>query len=160
MTHINALRGRRNRKRGAAGEALAIMALRSLGIRCVHLETGWRIHRGGGRIVSASPMRSVLADIVGVRNGRAYLVEVKVEDGPTLSLSRIEPHQRENLTSWRQSGAEVLIAWVRLETAAMRRGPVALIPWPCGDLEHGRPLTEAAALRVHGEFIMRMGGLD
>lgn len=145
MTLSNAIRGRLNRQRGNIGESLAMRELVNLGVRCVHIDTGWRVQRVSGRIVGATPLRPVLADLVGVLRGRAVLCEVKVEDGPSLSLSRIEPHQRDNLTTWHQAGALVLVAWVRLEPAAS----VYLLPWPCPEMTHGHPITEAQAWAHH-----------
>lgn len=150
------IRGRRNRQRGNAGEVLAMRALECLAVRCAHLETGWRVRRIGGRIIGATPMRSVLADIVGVKLGRAVLCEVKVEDGRSLSLSRIEPHQRANLDTWKHAGAVVLIAWVKLEPCAWWSFPVALLPWPCPEMTHGHPITEAQAWGHHVNETMKL----
>ncbi len=153
MKIANRLRGRNNRQRGALAETIAMRSLQTAGVRCAHLETGWRVKRVGSRIVGATPTRSVLADIVGVLHGRAVLCEVKAEDGPTLSLSRLEPHQRDNLTAWAQAGALVLVAWVQLipegERCAFVTHYVRLIRWPCAAWSTGHPLTERQALTEH-----------
>lgn len=131
----------------------AMRALADLGIRCAHLETGWRVRRVEGRIIGATPLRPVLADIVGVKAGRAVLCEVKREEGPSLSISRLEQHQRENLTAWSDSGAIVLLAWVRADMT------VHLIPWPCPELTLGHPITEAQAFAHHLITSLKIKGI-
>ncbi len=158
MNPMARLRGKRNRVRGTMAETIAMRALVALGVRCAHLETGWHVRRVKGKIIGASPMRSVLADIVGVKAGRAILCEVKAEDGPSLSLARFADHQRQNLTEWTQSGAIVLVAWVRISGTDVRGRPrpVSLFPWGVPDLALGKPITEDEAHAHHDRMVQRL----
>lgn len=141
------MRGRRNKAVGEAAEQLVLIHLLQLGIPAVQLMTGWRIKRAGKRIIGASPLRPVLADIVGcLPNGRLLLLEVKREVSDRLGWSRIELHQRANLDRWSSAGALCVIAWVRPDHG------FALIPWGgaigwCN--HHALPWATAQALAWH-----------
>ena len=140
------LQGRRNRQIGATAEVFARQKLAALGVNAVeHLETGWRVKRIGRKIASATPLRRVLADLVGVLpgSGRAVLVEVKYEAGNSLSLGRLEQHQRNNLDRWSNAGALVLVAWVTADFNTY------LIEWPCPEWQLGEPLPINRASLLH-----------
>lgn len=131
------LAGRRNRARGAFAETIVCGALTRRGIIHAVVETGWRVQRRGNHIVGAVPLRPVIGDLVACVAGRLVLVEVKREDGPTLSLSRLADHQRATLTRWQLAGALCVVAWVRSV------GPltaISWIRWPSSAWLKGAPL--------------------
>lgn len=141
------LRGRRNKAVGVAAEQVVLHLLAQLGLPTAHLENGWRVKRANGRIIGATPLRPVLADLVSVLpDGRMILIEVKMESSGRLIWSRIQPHQRDNLDRWSKAGALCLIAWVRPGHG------VLLIPWgsaPGWCNHHALPWESAQAVAWH-----------
>jgi Holliday junction resolvase len=121
--------GRANKHAGKRAETLVLSTLRLHGLEVNAIETGWRVVRqfdrvtGKSKIISATPLAKVLADVVGVLpGGRALLIEVKHHEEDRLSWSCLEDHQVANLDRWSRLGACVGVAWVRgLD--------IALIPW-------------------------------
>lgn len=141
------IQGRRNKAVGEAAEQLVLIHLQQLGIPAVQIMTGWRVRRAGKRIVGATPMRPVIADIVGcLPDCRMVLIEVKMESSGRLTWSRIQPHQRDNLDKWSTAGALCLIGWVRPGHGLL------LIPWgsaPGWGNHHALPWESAQALAWH-----------
>ncbi len=107
------LRGRVNKIRGDQAEAVVAYHLHRLGLLAISRhETGWRVQRVGGRIVSATPMGKVCGDFRAVvPGGRSVLVEVKRR--AVLRLSDFQPHSRKALDDHAQAGGLSLIAWVK-----------------------------------------------
>ena len=105
-------RGRANHKKGDKAEEQVMRLMRTMGFKCCRLiHTGWRIHRVGGKIVSATPKAAVVGDIAAIMpGGRSVLVEVKNRP-ERLSYGDIEEHQHEALTEHRNNGGLSLIAW-------------------------------------------------
>lgn len=138
-----------NKHAGKRAETLVLSTLRVHGIEAHAIETGWRVVRqfadGKSKIVNATPMAKVLADIVGVlTTGRALLLEVKHEEEDRLSWSRLDDHQVANLNRWSALGAFVGVAWVRgLD--------IALIPWrpDAAHWAHGLPLRWEIAQQLN-----------
>lgn len=70
------IQNRRNKLAGDAAELTALRYIASLGLPVAHLETPWRVQRVGRRIVNATQMRPVLADLVScLPDGRMIIVE-------------------------------------------------------------------------------------
>jgi hypothetical protein len=115
----NRQRGKRNQHIGNYCQNQVLNALRSMGVTCEPLHNQWIVHRchKTRRIISAHQGEKIIADIAGVYRGRSILVEVKHEDGDTLSLSRIDVAQRPKLDAWRVNESSVHVAWVRLVPA-------------------------------------------
>ena len=44
------------------------------------------------------------ADVIAVKNGKAFLIDCKVCEGNSFPLSRIEPNQHSAMSLWKQSG--------------------------------------------------------
>ncbi len=120
----NRLRGRRNHKIGEFCQVEVLHALAALGVTCEPLHNQWTVHRHPvtHKIVNAHQGKKIVADIFGTYRGRSILVEVKHEDGDTISLSRIDQAQRPKLDEWKANGASVHVAWVRTR-------PVIEIRW-------------------------------
>jgi hypothetical protein len=98
--------------KGKAGQEVAGWALQRAGVLCLErIETGWRVHRQGARIVGATPLRTVSGDWRGVlRGGRSVLVEVKAV--PVLSHGELDDHQHRALADHHQAGGLAVVAWV------------------------------------------------
>lgn len=141
------LQNRRNKLAGDAAELTALRYIASLRLPVAHLETPWRVQRVGRRIVNATQMRPVLADLVScLPDGRMIIVEVKREESDRLNWSRIKPHQRDNLDKWSKAGALCLLAWVRPGHG------VLLLPWgsaPGWGNHHALPWESAQAVAWH-----------
>lgn len=146
------LRNRKAVKTGKIGQEEAEKYLSLLGITCEPVETGWTIRRAplpppakGTRIVGAFPKEKPIADVFGVYRGRSVLCEAKVEESEKLSLSRLEQHQQDGLTAWREAGAICWVAWVRTTPVKQLR----LIPWPWKPWCKGSPMDWELALISH-----------
>ncbi len=103
-----------NRKQGNAGEDIAAIRLRQLGVEMVErIQTGWGIVRGArGQVTSAYPLAKVSGDFRGILpNGRSVLAEVKTTDG-TLPYSQLEAHQHLALREHSDFGGLSLLVWI------------------------------------------------
>ena len=151
-------RNRANAKRGDRTEEQVMALMRGMGFVCCRLiHTGWRIHRVGGKIVSATPKAAVVGDIAAILpGGRSVLVEVK--DRPErLSYSDLEEHQHSALIEHQRQGGLSLIAWKSSEGLALMLYRDACM----GDEAPMRPgkrlqWSEARELHLRGS----VGGLD
>lgn len=110
------LRGKFNAKRGMATEQIAEIWLLQNGYACVEpIETPWRIHRRGGRIVGATPKKYVSGDFTAIDpyTGRHVHVEVKSRKTGVLKWSDFKEHQILALNRKAEAGAECLVIWVK-----------------------------------------------
>jgi len=122
----NRIRGQKNTKRGQATEQIAELWLRQAGYVCIErIETPWRIHRSGGKIISATPKKQVSGDFTAIdpRNGQHVHVEVKSRDRDTLRWSDFKAHQIEALNRKADAGAKCMVLWVK-------DGDVMVYNWP------------------------------
>ena len=116
-----------NRKQGNAGEDIAAIRLRQLGVEMVEtIEVGWGIIRGTtGKIIHTYPLKKVSGDFRGILpNGRSVLAEVKTTDG-TLPYSQLEAHQHLALREHHEWGGLSLLVWVHDGTVSVMVYPVA-----------------------------------
>lgn len=131
----NRLRGRSNKLLGDAAEAIIAHRLKALGFQCiVRLETGWRVHRIGGRITGATPLAKVTGDFRAVApGGRSVLVEVKRRPD-RIRYSDIERHQAIALDEHYLANGLSLVAWVS-------NHGVVVFDWSRVNLRPGQALT-------------------
>ena len=131
------IRGQKNTKRGQATEQLAELWLRQAGYVCIErIETPWRIHRRGGKIVGATPKKQVSGDFTAIDpySGRHVHVEVKSRERNTLRWSDFEDHQVEALDRKADAGAICFVLWVKPPTE------IQIYNWPVEGFGPGKAL--------------------
>ena len=131
------LRGKFNSKRGMVTEVIAERWLLQNGFECVErIETPWRIHRRGGKIVGATPKKQVSGDFTAIdpRSGKHVHVEVKSRNRDTLWWSDFEEHQISALNRKAEAGAICMILWVKSPTE------IRIYSWPVEGFGPGKSL--------------------
>lgn len=130
--------GRNNQRNGETSERYVEFALGKLGLVNIHkIETGYKVKRIGGKIISAKPIAKVQGDFTAMtKEGLAVLVEVK-RSKDKLSLSNLAPHQILNLNRTVEFNGIAILAWH--EPAACGFTPF-LMRWPIDGLEKGTTL--------------------
>ena len=129
-----AMRGKRSRDIGEAGETLVRHALQRLGMQRINrVHTPFKIIRindprapGGSQIVNAVPQESVEGDFRCVDpTGKSVLVEVKTHTTTDRVVwSDFEDHQIEALNGHHLAGARALVAVVLHDRAQVLEWPI------------------------------------
>lgn len=131
------IRGRQSAKRGMATEHIAELWLMQQGYACVErIETPWRIHRSGGKIVRATPKARVSGDFTAIEpyTGRHVHVEVKSRKADVLKWSDFEEHQISALNRKAEAGASCLVIWVK------SLSEIRVYEWPIPGFGPGKSL--------------------
>lgn len=123
------MRGRRNQRKGKAGEQVAEFLLRQRGVRMVEqIATPYNVIAartiGGQRWARIVRTKQVSGDRRGIMpDGRRVLCEVKVRDG-NLRKSDFETHQLEALRDNDHWGGVSLVAWIHPDGNLLLRWPL------------------------------------
>lgn len=122
---------------GAAGEELAAIILKSMGI-CQLERIGTPVRQVRGRIIYGEP---VAADFRGILpGGQSVLAEVKTVEH-NLRWSDFRAHQPGKLSEHSEYGGLSLVVWVH-------SSGVYVLPWPIPEFSPGNGLTVEQA-RIH-----------